>query len=123
MHALEYDRVIETAREIRRVVPDAFILVGGHAAAAFPGPLEAPEIDAICVDDGEEVVPAVADALAAGRPLSEVPALRLKTPGWLDLDARRSRSGPGSTRSRCPPATSSSATATATTACSSSPSG
>ena len=70
MHALEYDRVIETARQIRRVVPDAFILVGGHAAAAFPGPLEAPEIDAVCVDDGEEVVPAVADALAAGRPLS-----------------------------------------------------
>jgi radical SAM superfamily enzyme YgiQ (UPF0313 family) len=83
MHALEYDRVRATAREIRRLSPEAFILVGGHAAAAFPGPLEAPEIDAICTDDGEEVLPAVADALAAGRPLADVPALRLRTrDGW-----------------------------------------
>src|SRR5262249_47863744 len=42
MHALEYDRVRATAREIRRLSPESFILVGGHAAAAFPGPLEAP---------------------------------------------------------------------------------
>jgi radical SAM superfamily enzyme YgiQ (UPF0313 family) len=84
MHALEYDRVIETARRVRRAAPDAVILVGGHAAAAFPGPLQVSEIDAICVDDGEEVVPAVADALAAGRSLAEVPALHLRTPGgWI----------------------------------------
>jgi hopanoid C-3 methylase len=94
MHALEYDRVIETAREIRRTDPDAFILAGGHAAAAFPGPLEAPEIDAICTDDGEEVVPAVADALAASRPLSEVPALRLKTDnGWVSTSPLEDRTG------------------------------
>ncbi len=79
MHALEYDRVLETARRVRRESPDAFILVGGHAAAAFPSPLQRSEIDAICVDDGEEVVPAVADALAAGRPLSDVPALLLRS--------------------------------------------
>lgn len=78
MHALEYDRVIDVARQVRRSSPEAFILVGGHAAAAFPGPLEVPEIDAICVDDGEEVVPAVADALERGRPLTDVPALRLR---------------------------------------------
>src|SRR5262245_6209574 len=94
MHALEYDRVIETAREVRRANPDAFVLAGGHAAAAFPGPLESSEIDAICVDDGEEVVPAVADALAAGRPLSEVPALRLKTPnGWVATRPLEDRTG------------------------------
>ena len=96
MHALEYDRVVETAREIRRMSPEAFILVGGHAAAAFPGPLEASssEIDAICVDDGEEVVPAVADALASGRPLTEVPALRLRAPqGWIGTAALEDRTG------------------------------
>ncbi len=94
MHALEYDRVLETAREIRRAAPEAFILVGGHAAAAFPGPLEAPEVDAICVDDGEEVVPAVADALAAGRPLTEVPALLLRTrDGWISTRALEDRTG------------------------------
>jgi len=87
MHALEYDRVIETAREVRRASPDAFILVGGHAAAAYPGPLESPEIDAICTDDGEEVVPAVVEAIRAGRPLTDVPALRVRTPGGWTVTA------------------------------------
>ena len=87
MHALEYDRVIETAREVRRASPDTFILVGGHAAAAFPGPLESPEIDAICTDDGEEVVPAVVEAIRAGRPLTEVRALRVRTPGGWTVTA------------------------------------
>jgi hopanoid C-3 methylase len=84
MHALEFDRILETAHAIRRVSPDAFILVGGHAAAAYPAPLQDDAIDAICVDDGEEVVPALADALDAGRPVATVPALRLRTPeGWV----------------------------------------
>ncbi|MEO8432074.1 MAG: radical SAM protein [Acidobacteriota bacterium] len=78
MHALEFDRVLETARAIRRISPESFILVGGHAAAAYSTPLETGEIDAICVDDGEEVVPALVDALAAGRDPSTVPALRLR---------------------------------------------
>src|SRR6266581_4510621 len=29
MHALEYDRVLETARQVRRASPGAFILAGG----------------------------------------------------------------------------------------------
>src|SRR6478752_6843495 len=77
MHALEYGQVLEAARQVRRAAPEAFILVGGHAAAAYSSPLESPDVDGICVDDGEEVVPALADALAAGRPASSVPALRL----------------------------------------------
>ena len=50
------------------------------------------------VDDGEEIMPALADALAAGRPLAAVPALRLRTrDGWVDAPARRAhgaRRGP-----------------------------
>jgi len=94
MHALEYDRVIETAREVRRAAPDAFILAGGHAAAAFPQPLESAEIDAICTDDGEEIVPAVAEALRTGRPLTEVPGLRVKTrDGWTVTAPLEDRTG------------------------------
>ncbi|HEY7369392.1 MAG TPA: radical SAM protein [Thermoanaerobaculia bacterium] len=94
MHALEYDRVRETARQIRRAAPEAFILVGGHAAAAFPGPLEFPEVDAICTDDGEEILPALATALQDGRPIESVPALRLRTPeGWVSTPPLTDRTG------------------------------
>jgi radical SAM superfamily enzyme YgiQ (UPF0313 family) len=94
MHALEYDRVIETAREVRRACPDAFIVAGGHAAAVYPAPLERSEIDAICADDGEEVVPALADALEANRPVSDVPGLRLRTPeGWMSTPPLSERTG------------------------------
>jgi radical SAM superfamily enzyme YgiQ (UPF0313 family) len=78
MHALEYEQVLRLARTVRRLCPEAFILVGGHAAAACPGPLEAAPVDAICTDDGEEVMPALCQALEAGRPLRAVPALRLR---------------------------------------------
>ena len=84
LHALEYDRVLETAREVRRLSPDCFIMVGGHAAAAYPAPLETTDIDAICLDDGEEVVSALARALEEQSGLEQVPALRLRTPdGWV----------------------------------------
>lgn len=92
MHALEYDRVLETARLVRRHAPSAFVLVGGHAAAAFPDPLERPEVDGICLDDGEAVFPALADAMVTRRPLASVPGLRLRVDGgWIDTPPLRER--------------------------------
>ena len=92
MHALEYDRVREVARSCRRLMPGAFIIAGGHAAAACPAPLEGAEIDAICMDDGEVVLPALLDAVEARRPLSEVPGLRLGVPGgWVDTPSLSER--------------------------------
>ena len=83
LHSLEYDRVRETAREVRRAAPEAFILVGGHAAAAYPAPLECAEIDAICLDDGEEIVPALVEAIERGAPPDSVPGLRVRgRDGW-----------------------------------------
>jgi radical SAM superfamily enzyme YgiQ (UPF0313 family) len=88
MHALEYDRALETAREARREAPAAFIVVGGHAAAAYPSPLERPEVDAICLDDGERVLPALVAALESGSALYRVPGLRLRTgDGWITTAA------------------------------------
>jgi len=84
LHSLEYDRVRETARRVRRAAPGVFVLVGGHAAAAFPEALECEDIDAVCLEDGEEVVPALADALERQGRLSHVPGLRIRTgDGWV----------------------------------------
>lgn len=85
LHALEYDRVLDLARRVRLVLPDAFIVVGGHAAAAYPAPLESPEIDAICVDDGEHGFPALVQAVAEHQSIERVPGLRVRTDdGWVD---------------------------------------
>ena len=62
--------------------------------AAFPGPLQVPEIDAICTDDGEEVVPALASALEAGRPLTDAPALLVQAEGgWTATAPLPERTG------------------------------
>lgn len=83
-HALEYDKVRETALEVRRASPGVFVIVGGHAAACHPSPLEVDGIDAVCLDDGEEIVPALVDAIKQGTPLETVPMLRLRTrDGWV----------------------------------------
>jgi radical SAM superfamily enzyme YgiQ (UPF0313 family) len=93
-HALEYDRVRETVQEVRRTSPEAFVVVGGHAAAAYPAPLEREGIDAICLEDGEEVVPALLDALGTGAPPETVPGLRLRTrDGWISTPTPSERTG------------------------------
>ncbi|RLB48842.1 MAG: B12-binding domain-containing radical SAM protein, partial [Deltaproteobacteria bacterium] len=92
MHALEYDQVVELATQVRRLSPSVFLLVGGHAAAVYPKPLEIEAIDALCLDDGEEVAPALAQALAAGRSPASVPALRIRTPdGFVNTEPRGER--------------------------------
>jgi radical SAM superfamily enzyme YgiQ (UPF0313 family) len=78
MHALETDEVLALAEHVRRASSDAFILIGGHSAAAYPSPFLARSVDAICLDDGELVVPTLADALDGQRHPSTVPGLLLR---------------------------------------------
>lgn len=88
MHALEYDRVLDLARRVRRALPNALIVVGGHAAAAYTAPLESPDIDVICVDDGEDAFPAMQQAIAERHSIERVPGLRVRTTdGWVDSPA------------------------------------
>lgn len=92
LHTLEFERVLETAREVRRLAPDAFIIVGGHAAAAFSGPLEDTAVDAVMVEDGELLMPLLAGHLERGESLEQVPGLRLNLPdGWISTQASDER--------------------------------
>ncbi|HBG04463.1 MAG: B12-binding domain-containing radical SAM protein [Geobacteraceae bacterium GWC2_58_44] len=92
LHALEYDRVVELARQVRLASPEVFIMVGGHAAAAFPDPLETPEIDAVCLDDGEELMPLLVRALEKGESPLRVAGLRLRSAeGWISSPAGTGR--------------------------------
>ena len=97
MHAVEYGSVLTLARELRGRLPGVPLIVGGHTTAAWPAPLEVGEIDALCVGDGEQVMPRVVETLARGGALEEVAGLRLPSEaGWdvtpgavepVDLDA------------------------------------
>jgi hopanoid C-3 methylase len=78
MHALETDDALALAERVRRASPDAFILVGGHSAAAFPAPFFQAEVDAICLDDGERVVPELADTLETGGRARDVAGLLVR---------------------------------------------
>jgi radical SAM superfamily enzyme YgiQ (UPF0313 family) len=76
MHALEIDDVRDVVARIRNAKPETFVIVGGHSAAAYPEPFFDASVDGICLDDGERAVPQLADALAAHKPVEEVP-------GWI----------------------------------------
>jgi radical SAM superfamily enzyme YgiQ (UPF0313 family) len=89
MHALETDEVLALTARIRRASPGAFILVGGHSAAAYPTPFFANTVDAICMDDGEMVVPALVEAIAKGRPPRDVPGLIVR-----EADGRFEKTSP-----------------------------
>ncbi len=80
MHALETDAVRALAAEVKRLAPGAFVLVGGHTAAAYPTPFLTGHIDAIAVDDGELTVPRLVDALERGRAVDSVPGLIVADP-------------------------------------------
>lgn len=78
LHTLDMPSALATARVVRRLAPQAVILLGGHAAVAFPSPLFDASVDAIALDDGELVTPRVADAVDRGRPLSGVGGLLVR---------------------------------------------
>jgi hopanoid C-3 methylase len=77
MHALETDDVLALVRRVRRLSPHVPIVVGGHTAAACPGPFLVPEVAAVVLDDGERTLPDVCDTLERGGSLSEVSGLAL----------------------------------------------
>lgn len=84
--------MVELARQVRRASPEVFIIVGGHAAAAFPDPLEGPDIDAVCLEDGEELLPLLVRVLEKGGSALQVAGLRLRSPdGWSSSPAAAER--------------------------------
>ena len=77
MHALETDEVVALVRQVHAISPEVPIVIGGHTAAAYPEPFVTSGVTAIVLDDGEHAMPAVCEAIAAGRPLDSIPGLAL----------------------------------------------
>jgi radical SAM superfamily enzyme YgiQ (UPF0313 family) len=81
-HTLDTNEAIAMVRRVKKFDPRLFTLVGGHAAAVFPEPfLAVDEIDAICCEDGERVVPELVAALDQKTPLSSIAGLIAREDG------------------------------------------
>jgi radical SAM superfamily enzyme YgiQ (UPF0313 family) len=73
----ERNRTIRLADRIKRDMPRAFVVVGGHDASRDPEWFRNKSIDAIAIGDGEEVMPQLVDALARGRDIKSVLGLTI----------------------------------------------
>jgi radical SAM superfamily enzyme YgiQ (UPF0313 family) len=74
----ERNRTLRLAERVRREMPEAFIVIGGHDASREPAWFLHHAIDAIAIGDGEEVMPALVNALESGGDLRQVKGLYLQ---------------------------------------------
>lgn len=77
----ERRRAVRLAERLRREMPRAFLVVGGHDASRESAWFEHPAIDAIAVGDGEENLPPLAAALERGADPAGVRGLVLNRRG------------------------------------------
>ena len=94
-HTLDTSEVLSVARQVKRLDPQVFTLVGGHAAAVSPEPFVDPAVDAICFEDGERAAPALVNALARGDRLDQVAGLIVRA-DRRDPSCRTYMRGPSS---------------------------
>jgi radical SAM superfamily enzyme YgiQ (UPF0313 family) len=74
-------RTLRLIDRLRREMPDAFLVIGGHDASREPEWFLRPGVGAVAIGDGEEVMPALVDALERGADLKTVPGLLLDRGG------------------------------------------
>ncbi len=72
-------RTLDLARRVRELLPEAFVVVGGHDSSREPEWFEREEFDAVAIGDGEEVFPHLIDALERGSDPAEVAGLRVRS--------------------------------------------
>jgi len=90
---------VEIAHRVKKTNPNTFVVIGGAHAHVYPAETAMlPDVDAAVPGDGEEIMTELVRAIAAGRPLDQIPGLYLRgkdsqlviTPARLpiaDLDA------------------------------------
>src|SRR5437016_3241905 len=80
----ERNRTIRLAQRIKRENPRTLVVVGGHDASRDPDWFRHDAVDFIAIGDGEEVMPALANALRDARDLKAVRGLELRDGnGWI----------------------------------------
>ncbi len=76
----QWPYALEMIRQVRELSPVPIVL-GGHHATSSPQLLaQTPELDALCVGEGDHVLAEIADRLAAGLNLAGIPGLWTRDP-------------------------------------------
>ncbi len=70
-------RTCRLARQLKRELPEALMVVGGHDTSRDPQWFLKPEFDILAIGDGEEVMPGLVDAYEKHGDLKAVPGLVL----------------------------------------------
>jgi radical SAM superfamily enzyme YgiQ (UPF0313 family) len=98
LHILDVPAALGLADRIKAHDAGIFVAAGGHAASAYPAALdESRSIDAICLGEGEELMPSLCEAVVRRRPIEDLPSLLVPSgnggfrptregTGWLDLE-------------------------------------
>ncbi len=74
---VDVDYSLQIAREIKKILPNTFIFVGGHHAAINPEDFHTPDLDAVVCGEAESTVKEMVEAYKAGESLEKVKGLAL----------------------------------------------
>ena len=77
----ERRRTLRLVRQVKGMLPEAFIVIGGHDASREPEWFIGEGVDAVAIGDGEEVMPPLVEALERGGDLRQAPGLLLNVDG------------------------------------------
>lgn len=78
-----HERALQDAARVRRVLPEAFVLLGGTHATFTPELALRPEVDAVCVGEADGAVPELLQRLEKGRDWKDVANLAVEVDGKL----------------------------------------
>src|SRR2546421_70885 len=76
-------RALRVIRRVKRELPHALVLIGGHDASRDPRWFLKPGVDAVVIGDGEEVMPLLVEAWERKKDLRGVPGLLINGPTWI----------------------------------------
>lgn len=74
-------RTLRLAEKVKKALPEAFVLLGGHDASREPRWFTQAKVDAVAIGDGEEVMPPLVACLERGGDPKSVPGLMLNREG------------------------------------------
>jgi len=75
--AFGWDRAVRTARDIKKIISDAFVAVGGPYPIAVQEKClhDSPDVDAVVTGEGERTVVEMLERISGGKPLNGVPGV------------------------------------------------